>query len=164
MLCTHTLFLCKTKLFSRIPSCISQPSSIRAERTELLPLGCRSHNVHTSLGADIYGSRHLQQIKLLEEEFFSSDKGFSTTGFPSRVLDVTGSTFPIHLSQFGHFSSTLQVQLLKHSVFAQHCPPAPMAWENGAKCNTECLIQTEKLGGKKKKKEGEFTPLGNHLL
>lgn len=84
------------------------------------------------------------------------------TGFPSHVLDMTGSTFPIHLSQFGHFSSTLQVQLLKHSVFAQHCPQAPMVWENGAKSNSECLIQTEKLGGKikKKKKEGEFTPLG----
>lgn len=35
----------------------------------------------------------------------------------------------------------------------------PSVWENGAKSNIECLIQTEKLGGKKKKKKR-----GNSLL
>lgn len=30
--------------------------------------------------------------------FQQSDKGFSITGFPSCMLDMTGSPFPIHLS------------------------------------------------------------------
>lgn len=134
-------------------------SSIRAERTELLSLGCKSHNIHTFLGADIYGSRY-NKSNHCKKEFFSSEKSFSSTGFPSHVLDMTGSTFPHSCVLIWPFQQHITGAITETLSICTTLPSSSHQFgENRAKSNTECLIQTEKLGGKRKK-EREFTPLG----